>query len=485
MKNNTTIVWFRKDLRIHDNPALWEASKHGTVIPVFIWSPEEEIYDQYSEASHWWLYHSLKVLANQLQQLGLSLILRQGASLPILKEIMREANANTLFFNERYEPSIRLRDKKIKDVLTVENIQVKTFHSHTLFEPLAIKNKENQPYKVYTPFLKQCLKMTVPLPLPSPSSFIASNRNLNTLSSDELPLLSNIQWHQKLLPYWKPGETGALNQLNSFVKEKISSYKTKRDDPSLNLTSHLSPHLAWGEISPNTIWHTLMNGQHDYLDEDVEIFIKQLIWREFSYHQLIHVPNSVDLPIRSEFNSFPWQEDEKLFTYWKKGMTGYPLVDAGMRQLWETGWMHNRVRMIAASFLVKHLFIPWVKGAKWFTKTLVDADLANNTMGWQWITGSGVDAAPYFRIFNPVLQGEKFDANGEYIRKWIPELSKMPTKYIHQPWKAPKKISQESDVILGSTYPFPIIDHAFARERALSAYYSIKNKGESTNELFD
>lgn len=468
----TTIVWFRKDLRIHDNLALFEASKHGAVLPVFIWSPEEEVYDRFAQASQWWLHHSLKSLANQLQQMGLSLILRKGSSLSILKEIIKESNADALYFNERYEPSIRSRDKEITNVLATDHVEVKTFHSQTLFEPLTIKNKDQQPYKVYTPFWKQCLKMNVPLPLPKPSASVAPKEHLDTLSLEDLALLPTHPWHQKHMPYWTPGESGAIEQLQTFINDGISQYKTNRDFPSKRNTSFLSPHLAWGEISPKMIWHSLLNSKPD--DEDVEAFLRQLVWREFSYDQLLQMPHSVNRPIRSEFNAFPLQEDEHLFTCWKKGMTGYPIVDAGMRQLWETGWMHNRVRMIIASFLVKHLFIPWTKGADWFTQTLVDFDVANNTMGWQWVAGCGIDAAPYFRIFNPILQGEKFDKDGEYIRKWVPELAALPTKYLFAPWKAPQHILRESGIELGVTYPFPLIDHQFARERALHAYHSIK-----------
>ncbi len=278
-------------------------------------------------------------------------------------------------------------------------------------------------------------------------------------------------WHQKFSPYWTPGESGAMEQFHKFIEDRINQYKTNRDYPSKRNTSLLSPYLAWGEISPKIIWHTLLNLEPD---EQIEAFLRQLVWREFSYDQLLQAPNSVERPIHSEFNAFPWQEDEQLFNAWKKGMTGYPLIDAGMRQLWETGWMHNRVRMITASFLVKHLLIPWTKGADWFTQTLVDYDIANNTMGWQWVAGCGVDAAPYFRIFNPILQGEKFDIDGEYIRKWVPELAKLPTNYLFAPWKTPKDILRECEIELGITYPFPLIDHQFARERALRAYHSIK-----------
>ena len=467
----TTIVWFRKDLRIQDNPALLEASKKGAVLPIFIWSPEEEVYDHKAQASQLWLYHSLQALADQLKQLGLPLILRKGSSLDILKDIIKESNAQALYFNERYEPVIHNRDERIKNAIISENVEVKTFHSHTLFEPFSIKNKDGKPYKVYTPFWKQCLKTTVPLPLPAPSVTVVPNQSFDTLSVEELMQMPTHPWQQKLSTHWTVGEGGAIEQLHTFIESAINEYKINRDYPSKANTSFLSPYLAWGEISPKVIWHTLLNREPD---ERIEAFLRQLVWREFSYDQLLQVPNSVDRPIRSEFNVFPWQEDEQLFNAWKKGMTGYPLIDAGMRQLWETGWMHNRVRMITASFLVKHLLIHWTKGADWFRQTLVDYDVANNTMGWQWVAGSGVDAAPYFRIFNPILQGEKFDIDGQYTRKWVPELAKLPTKYLFAPWKAPKDLLRECGIELGTTYPTPLIDHHFARERALHAYYSIK-----------
>lgn len=474
MKTNTTIVWFRKDLRIHDHPALLEASQQGTVLPVFIWSPDEEVDSLLAEASQWWLHHSLQDLEKQLQQLGLPLILRQGASLPILQEIIQESNATALYFTERYEPSIRHRDDQIKQVLRAEKINVKSFHAQLLFEPLSITNQQNKAYKVFTPFWKQCLKKTVPLPLPSPSACNAPTSEVQTGTVDDLALLSSFPWYNKFASYWTPGEQGANKQWTIFLQEKINGYKKSRDIPTLHHSSHLSPHLAWGEISPKLMWITLIDRQDIQLDSDIETFLKQLVWREFSYHQLVHIPSSIKAPIRQAFTAFPWADDEPLLTCWKKGLTGYPIIDAGMRELWETGQMHNRVRMVTASFLVKHLLIHWKKGADWFTETLVDFDVANNTMGWQWVAGSGVDASPYFRIFNPVLQGKKFDSDGEYVRKWLPELTNLPTAYIHQPWKAPQTVLQKSEVVLGTTYPLPIVDHASARDRALRAYHSIK-----------
>lgn len=472
MKN--TIVWFRKDLRTHDNPALWAAAQQGPVIPVFIGSPEEAMEDQNAAASLWWLHHSLLELTHNLQALGAPLVLRKGSSLEVLRDIIRETNANALFFNERYEPAIRHRDEQIKSELLEEGIQVESFASHLLFQPQSIANQQGQAYKVYTPFWKQCLKMKVEKPVPTPDSLSMSSANATTIPLEKLGLLPKRDWHQKLESYWKPGETEAMKQWTTFLNHGISDYPSKRDFPSSKGVSQLSPHLAWGEISPKWVWQSLLNVEESQ-HSTTEAFKKQLIWREFAYHQLIHFPHLTEFPLRPEFHVFPWEDNEKDFTLWKKGRTGYPLVDAGMRELWETGYMHNRVRMITASFLVKHLLIPWTKGATWFADTLVDYDVANNAIGWQWVTGCGIDASPYFRIFNPVKQGESFDPHGDYVRQWVPELSKLPTRYIHQPWKAPKNILQSSGITLGVTYPTPIVEHEMGRERALVSYRSIKS----------
>lgn len=475
MNHNRIIVWFRKDLRILDHPAFWEASKRGEVIPVYIWSPEEEKEHQLAEASKWWLHYSLKAFSERLVQQGLQLIIRQGDSLSVLKEILCESQAKAVYFNERYEPLIRKRDQQIKSILMAENIQVKSFHGNLLFDPESIANHQGHPYKVFTPFWKHCIKKSIPAPLPLPSNIYSSKKKLYSLEVDDLGLVSGIQWHKKLLRYWTPGEIGAMDQWQFFINEKMVDYNSKRDDLEQYHVSRLSPHLAFGELSPRWIWYNLLNYEMNERADHGASFIRQLIWREFSYHQLINNPECIGTSIRSEYIHFPWEDDENLLLLWKKGKTGYPLVDAGMRELWETGYMHNRVRMVVASFLVKHLLIPWTKGADWFKETLVDFDLANNTMGWQWVSGCGVDAAPYFRIFNPVLQGEKFDRDGYYVRRWVPELAAIPNQYIHQPWKAPKEMLYGLGIVLGRTYPYPIIEHSYARQRALDAYHSIQN----------
>lgn len=471
MKSPKTIVWFRKDLRTLDHPALWEASQRGEVIPVYIWSPDEEL----SEAAKCWLHYSLKALAEQLEQQGMQLIVRQGSWLSVLQETIAETRADAVYFTERYEPFIRERDQRIMNRLTEENIKVKSFHGNLLFPPESITNHQGGPYKVFTPFWKHCMNRQVPKPLPSPSMTYSSNKKRYSTAVEELGWVTGEQQQPKLLRYWTPGEAGAMRRLQYFVNEKLSCYKSRRDDLEHDHTSGLSPYLAFGELSPRWIWYTLLNQEVDEIGENGAAFLRQLVWREFSYHQLIHQPDCIETPIRPEYNAFPWENNEQLFLLWQQGQTGYPLIDAGMRELRETGCMHNRVRMIAASFLVKQLLIPWTKGAVWFKEALVDFDLANNTMGWQWVSGCGTDAAPYFRIFNPVLQGQKFDPDGTYVRKWVPELSKLPSPAIHQPWKAAQGILHDSGVVLGRTYPYPIIEHHYARQRALDAYQWMKD----------
>ncbi|RXT07977.1 deoxyribodipyrimidine photo-lyase [Ammoniphilus sp. CFH 90114] len=469
MKEKTTIVWFRRDLRIHDNPALWEAVQRGVVLPVFIW--EDCMSEQ---ATSWWLHQSLAQLEQTLQKLGSRLILRQGSSLVVLKEILRETNADALYFTQRYEPTISDEDKQIKQALR-EYVEVRSFHAHLLFEPNSILTQQQQPYKVFTPFWKQSRRRDVTVPLPSPGKIPTFQGNVETVSLEELGLLPKVKWYNKFSSYWTPGENGAMLRWKEFAEGRLDGYSTKRDFPFSSHASGLSPHLAWGELSPRWIWHNLKEiSDISENQEHVEAFLRQLVWRDFAYCQLQYFPRITNSPLRAEFLSFPWEEDEEAFKQWKQGQTGYPFVDAGMRELWETGWMHNRVRMIASSFLVKHLLIPWKKGANWFEETLLDMDIANNTMGWQWVAGCGFDASPYFRVFNPITQGEKFDRNGDYIRRWVPELEGLPSEYIHRPWTAPQQVLQAAGIELGNTYPLPIIDHLYARERALNAYQMIK-----------
>ena len=473
------IVWFRKDLRLHDHPALWEAAQQGKVIPIFIWSEEEEREYAMSEASQWWLHHSLLALEKKLKSHGVTLILRRGSSLEQLASICKQTEADAVFFSERYEPSISRRDGAIAKQLLSYVSEVRSFSSSLLFPPGDLWNQKNEPYKVFTSFWKRTMRESVNRPLPIPENMVPYDEAIPSLQVEGLGLLSENTWHEKFHAYWEPGEEGAISRWQQFVDEGLSRYVVDRDIPSADSVSLLSPHLAWGDISARSIWYAAKR-LHDeeteeYRQSSIEAFLRQLIWREFAYHQLIHFPRILHDPLREKFKEFPWQGSDEGLSKWQKGLTGYPLVDAGMRQLWETGAMHNRVRMVVASFLVKHLLISWVEGSDWFQKNLVDFDAASNAMGWQWVAGSGIDAAPYFRIFNPIIQSQKFDADGLYIRKWIPELAEIPSTYIHEPWKAPANVLLEAGIVLGETYPFPIIDHSFARIRALEGYAQVKN----------
>lgn len=472
------IVWFRKDLRLHDNPALWEAAQQGIVIPVFIWSEEEEYEKITNAAGKWWLHHSLIALEKKLKLNGLSLIIRRGNSLEELSSICKQTKADAVFFGERYEPSIIRRDSRITKNLLTYGMEVRSFPSNLLFTPSDLLNKKNEPYKLFTAFWKRTMGESVNRPLPIPDELVSYDQDLPSLRVEELDLLPVNHWAEKFHTYWEPGEKGAITRWEQFTYDGLSRYVERRDIPSANSVSLLSPHLAWGDISVRAIWHSAkgLNETGEYMHSSIDAFLRQLIWREFAYHQLIHFPTVLYAPLREKFKAFPWQGSDEEFAKWQKGLTGYPLVDAGMRELWQTGAIQNRVRMVVSSFLVKHLLISWVEGSDWFKETLVDFDAASNAMGWQWVAGSGIDAAPYFRIFNPILQSQKFDPEGLYIRKWVPELAEIPSKYIHEPWKAPENVLHESGIVLGKTYPLPIIDHSLARNRALEAYATVKNK---------
>jgi deoxyribodipyrimidine photo-lyase len=474
MSQLISIVWFRQDLRLTDNPALSAAAAQGRVVPVFIWSPEEEGAWTPGSASRWWLHQSLRSLAESLARLGSRLVLRRGSALPTLLELVRQTGAQAVYWNRRYEPAIVQRDATVKEQLRAAGLHVESYNASLLFEPWQIRNKQDRPFQVYTPFWNAC-RSFAPLPdkpLPAPLRLPAPDglNDLPSLSLDALQLEPTIDWAAAMRRYWQPGEEGATRRLEAFLAQPIDAYDTARDRPDLDGTSSLSPHLHFGEISPRTIWHRICPvGRATEVRGGREVYLKELVWREFAYHLLYHFPHTTDQPLRSEYAAFPYRTDPAGLRAWQRGQTGYPMVDAGMRQLWQLGWMHNRVRMIVASFLVKHQLLPWQAGARWFWDTLVDADLASNTLGWQWVAGCGADAAPYFRIFNPVSQGEKFDPQGDYVRRWVPELARLPTKYLHKPWEAPACVLSDAGVRLGETYPAPIVDHATARERALAA----------------
>jgi len=463
------LLWFRNDLRLADHPALQAAIASGSpVLPVFIWSPEEEAPWSPGGASRWWLHQSLRELQAALRRAGSTLVIRRGPTAAALQQLAEETGARDIFWSRRYEPAELARERHLVHSLRARGITAHVSPGNLLFEPGAICNGSGNPFQVFTPFYKACLAMPAPPePLKSPTRLAAPKTWPASLDVADLRLAPRPDWAGGLRQAWQPGERGASAQLESFWRNAADSYAVGRDRPDLAGTSRLSPHLHFGEITPRQIWHAAGS-------RDAGPYLRQIIWREFAYHLLVTYPQTPSQPLRPEFRGFPWRVDEAGLRAWTRGATGYPLVDAGMRELWRTGWMHNRVRMVAASFLVKHLLIPWQEGAAWFWDTLVDADLANNTMGWQWTAGCGADAAPYFRIFNPVLQGEKFDPQAAYVRRWVPELAALPDAFIQQPWNAPPLALRSAGVRLGESYPTPLVHHDTARKRALAALAHIK-----------
>lgn len=468
---STALVWFQLDLRLAANAALERAlatAQH--VIPVFIYAPEEENPWAPGAASRWWLHHSLEALEAELAERGSRLIIRRGPSAPALVKLAEESAAKTIFWNRRYEAALAARDGELEKTLRKHGVACESLPGNVLFEPGAILNSSGQPFQVFTPFWRACLARPEPEAPKAPAKIPGPAKWPAPLRIAELDLRPKVDWTAGLRESWTPGEQGARKQIRRFLHNEVESYPADRDRPDQAGTSRISPHLHFGEISAKQIWHAARNSK----SKSHEPYLRQIAWREFSYHLLHHYPHTADQPLRPEFRFFPWNQDENAKQAWQCGETGYPMVDAGMRELWHTGWMHNRVRMLVASFLVKHLLIPWQEGARWFWDTLVDADLANNTMGWQWTAGCGAGAAPYFRIFNPVLQGEKFDPDGAYVRRWVPELVKLSPQWIHKPWEAPGSALAEAGIELGRDYPRPIVAHDFARKRALASLAEMK-----------
>ncbi|MEO8377738.1 MAG: deoxyribodipyrimidine photo-lyase [Candidatus Sumerlaeota bacterium] len=409
---------------------------------------------------------------------GSRLVIREGQSLETLNSLIEETGAEAIFWNRLYDPTTIPRDSKMKAALQQKGIEVRSFAGALLHEPHAILNKSKKPFLVFTPYWNHVAGLDDP-PVPTPMPNIPPLKNApKSLAINDLELLPKIHWDKGIAAAWEPGETGGQKVLQHFLNSAMSEYPADRNRPDHEGTSRLSPYLHFGEVTPRMIWHAvkmhMRNSDSSTTREAGWSYLRQIVWREFAHYLLFHEPQTADQPLREDFKKFPWKKNAKLFRPWQRGETGYPLVDAGMRQLWETGWMHNRVRMVVASFLVKHLLIDWREGARWFWDTLVDADLANNTMGWQWVAGCGADAAPYFRIFNPTTQAEKFDPNGEYIRKWVPEIAKLPLKALYSPADAADLDLSAAGVVLGKTYPRPIIDHREARERALDVFASLK-----------
>lgn len=472
--------WFRQDLRLVDNPALAAAAATGRpVLLLYILDDQTPGSWKMGGASCWWLHQSLSALANDLDARGNRLILRRGRAVSIVAELAREVGASDVFFTRRYEPFAAREELELVHLLEADGRRARRHGGNLLFEPEALTTGAGGPYKVFTPFYNAAMKTLRAQSLKSGPKKIAALKTFP--AGDDLAewrLLPRApDWSAGIAEVWTPGEKGAEAAVDRFVEDGLAGYAEARDRPAVAGTSRLSPHLHFGEIGPRRCWQRIADGiqaRTGGLGKGADAYLRELIWREFSHHLLHHWPDLADVPFRVPFAAFPWRQDLAGLRAWQKGLTGYPIVDAGMRELWHTGWMHNRVRMIAASFLVKDLLIDWREGERWFWDTLVDADLANNAAGWQWVAGSGADAAPYFRIFNPVLQGERFDPDGDYVRHWIPALARMPAKHIHAPWQAPDSVLKNADVRLGDTYPYPIVDHKAAKERALAAFRGLK-----------
>ena len=477
MDARPSLLWFRQALRLADNPVLEAAmTRGGPVIPVFILDSGEEGEWRPGPASSTWLTESLTSLDHDLRERGSRLILRRGLAGEALLALTRECDARAVFFDRRYEPAASVSERDIERMLITRGIEVVSANASLLVEPDRIATEAGGPYRVFTPFHRAWQRIAIgesprPVPrmMPAPVRWPVRDVRIEVDACARGRLIRDGGW--------KPGERGALERLRAFVKASLTGYPNDRDRPGIGGTSRLSPHLHFGEIGPRQIADAVQTRAAGSSAPGemraAEAYLRQLAWREFAVHVLHHHPHTTDRPLRPEFAAFPWSRGRAGLEAWKRGETGYPVVDAGMRELLGTGWMHNRVRMIAASFLTKDLRVPWLAGARWFWEKLIDADLANNTFGWQWTAGCGADAAPYFRIFNPVLQGMRYDAQGVYVRRWIPELSRLPDRWIHRPFEAPADALAQAGVRLGRDYPKPIVDHARAREEALLAIASI------------
>lgn len=479
MRQKPIIVLFRHDLRVADHPALAAAAGSGApVIPLYVfdeaapgrWAP--------GGATRWWLHHSLRSLSASLAALGAPLILRRGAICEVVSEIVGATDAAAVFTSRTCIPWAAALERDLQRDLAMAGCTMKRFAGTLLHDPDKLRTKAGDPYKVFTPFWRALREGVIRQPVPAPDALHGTEVKLATDQLDAWDLLpGKPDWSTGLQETWTPGEAAARSRLEEFAQDRVNTYAQDRDRPDLVGTSRLSPHLAFGEISPAACWHAVAAPAAiaDEANGGGEVFCKELAWREFSAHLLHHWPDLPEVPFRKAFARFPWRGSEREVEVWQQGRTGYPIVDAGMRELWHTGWMHNRVRMIVASFLTKHLLVPWEQGEAWFWDCLVDADLANNAASWQWVAGCGADAAPYFRIFNPVTQGRKFDPEGCYVRRWVPEIAALPDAVIHAPWEASPEVLAEADVKLGENYPGPIVDHRAAREAALAAYERVKS----------
>lgn len=477
------LVWFREDLRLADNPALAAALKAGgPVTALYVHDEETRGLRPLGGASRWWLANSLKSFAKDCGSLGLPFAVRTGKAEDVVREAADEAGVDSVFWNRRYVAAGQKVDERLKAGFREDGREAESFNARLLHEPWEVKSKAGDPLKVYTPYWRAAQRRGEPrAPLPRPSKGrIEGGAALKGVKIDDLGLEpTKPDWAGGMREAWTPGEAGARKELKRFLDDSLKGYAEDRDRPDREGTSRLSPHLCFGEVSPFQLWHAVEQARSEgpASPKDVDTFRAELGWREFNHHILHYNPDLATENFQKRYDDFPWgKPDASARRAWEKGLTGYPIVDAGMRQLWTTGWMHNRVRMITASFLIKDLMIHWREGEEWFWDTLVDADHANNPANWQWVAGSGADAAPYFRVFNPSTQGEKFDPKGDYVRAFVPELKDMPPKWIHKPWDAPADVLKKAGVELGKSYPKPIVDHGKARERALAAFEKLKSR---------
>ncbi len=466
------IVWFRADLRLADNPALLAAGKTGApVLPVFILDESAPV-RPLGGAARWWLDKSLRCLTADLQRLGLRLVLRRGAARRLIERLVAETGATRVFWNRLYDPGSVSRDRGLKADLQASGTACQSFNASLLSEPWDVKTGTGGPFRVFSAFWRVAgPRSGLQPPRPAPTHLSAYDGDVVSDRLEDWALHPHAPDWSKGFADWRPGEAGAAARLDRFIADALGDYADGRNRPDRESTSRLSPHLRFGEIGPRQVWAAAESGAaRGAGSRSLETFQKELGWREFNAHLMFNFPDTLNANLNPRFDAFPWRNGAEDFAAWRNGLTGYPIVDAGMRQLWRTGWMHNRVRMIVASFLIKDLLIDWRQGEDWFWDTLVDADIASNVGGWQWVAGSGADAAPYFRVFNPLLQGERFDPEGNYVRRWAPELARLPNAHIHAPWKADDETLKAAGVRLGDTYPAPIVDHSWARDRALELF---------------
>ncbi|MDU6374142.1 MAG: deoxyribodipyrimidine photo-lyase [Bradyrhizobium sp.] len=478
MSFSPIVVWFRESLRLSDHPALHAAATSGApVICCYVYDTESAALRPLGGASRWWLAQSLRALQDELDALGVKLVIRRGPSAKAISELAREASTSAVYWNDVAQTGPRAVAAEVEAALDAIGVKSRVFADDLLIDPAELRGKDGRGPRVFTPFWKRVLAQgDPPKPLPVPVR-LSSPSGIASLTVDELALEpTSPDWAGGLRTTWRAGERAAQARLAKFLETTVRGYAADRDRPDIEATSRLSPHLRFGEISPRQIWHAARFAaeQQPAFARGIDKFLSELGWREFSRHLLFNNPDLATRNLQPSFDAFPWSQDAAALRAWQRGQTGYPIVDAGMRELWHTGSMHNRVRMVAASLLVKHLLIDWRLGEQWFWDTLVDADPGSNPASWQWVAGSGADAAPYFRVFNPVLQGETFDSSGTYVRRWVPELARLPAALIHQPWAAKPLELAEAGVVLGRSYPAPVVDHRHGRERALAAYASLR-----------